>query len=109
VIDVVGTLHTVNHFVPAEGGGYHVNSHFNLVNVKGVGQTTGANYVIPASGAAVENYIPTSDAIVTGTVDINMVIGKEQLPNQVALARVHYIIDDGTVKVETVRFHFQCQ
>ena len=108
VINVTGTLHTVNHFTVQEDGTYHVNSHFNFAGVKGVGLTTGDNYVVPASGNTVENFVQPGQ-IVTGTVDINLIIGKGQLPNQVALARVHYVISpEGEIKVETVNFHFEC-
>ena len=92
-----------------------VNSHFNFAGLKGVGldpltlEPTGTEYVIPASGAAVENFVQPGQ-IVAGTVDINLVIGKGQLDNQVALARLHYVISpEGEVKVETVHFHFKCQ
>jgi hypothetical protein len=108
LIDVTGTLHVVNHFTIQENGTYHVNSHFNFAGGKGVGQTTGDMYVVPASGAAVENFVQ-SGQIVTGTVDVNLIIGKGQLPNQVAIARVHFIISpEGEIKVETVNFHFEC-
>jgi hypothetical protein len=109
LIHVTGTLHTVNHFTLQEDGTYHANSHFNLAGVKGVGLTSGDTYVVPASGAVVENFVQPGQ-IVTGTVDINLVIGKGQTPNQVALARVHYVISpEGEIKVETVNFHFKCQ
>jgi hypothetical protein len=91
VINVTGTIHTVNHFTLQEDGTYHVNSHFNFAGVKGVGLTTGEMYVIPASGGSVENLIQ-SGQVVSSTVDINLVIGKGKLDNQVALARVHYVI-----------------
>ena len=115
VILIEGTLHTVNHFTLQPDGTYHVNSHFNFAGLKGVGldpltlEPTGTEYVIPASGAAVENFVQPGQ-IVTGTVDVNLLIGKGKLDNQVALARVHYVIDDeGQIKVETLSFHFKCQ
>jgi len=80
-IDVTGTLHTVNHFTVRPDGTYHVNSHFNFAGVKGVGRTTGDNYVIPALGGAVENFVQPGQ-IVTGTVDITLAIGKGQLPTR---------------------------
>ena len=108
LIDVTGTLHVVNHFTVQEDGTYHVNTHFNFAGGKGEGLTTGDMYVVPASGAAVENFVQPGQ-IVTGTVDVNLIIGKGQLPNQVAVARVHYIIGpDGEIKVESSTFHFQC-
>jgi hypothetical protein len=108
-IQVTGTLRTVNHFTDLGDGQYHINSHFNLAGVKGVGLTTGDTYVVPASGAAVENRVQ-SGQIVTGTVDINLVVGKGKLPNQVAFARVHFILTpEGEVKMENIQFHFHCQ
>jgi hypothetical protein len=109
LIQVTGTLHIVNHFRAQEDGTYHINSSFNLAGVKGVGLTTGEVYVVPASGAAVENRVQSGD-IVTGTVDINLVVGKGKIPNQVAFARVFFILTpEGDVKVENVQFHFHCQ
>jgi hypothetical protein len=70
---------SVIHFRLQPDGTYHVNSHFNLMNVKGVGLTTGEEYVIPASGAAVENFVEPGQ-VVTGTVDINLVIKKGSVP-----------------------------
>jgi hypothetical protein len=108
-IDIKGTLHTVNHFTDLGDGSYHVNSHFNLAGMQGTGQTTGANYVIPAAGNTVENVVQ-SGQVIFGNVDINMVIGKGKMPNQVAFARIHFIIDPaGEVKMESVHFHFKCQ
>jgi hypothetical protein len=108
LIQVTGTFHTVNHFRLQEDGTYHANSHFNLAGVKGVGLTSGDNYVIPATGAVVENFVQ-SGQIVTGTVDMNLVIGKGQLTNQVAVARIQYVISpEGEIKVEALNFHFQC-
>jgi hypothetical protein len=52
LIDVEGTLHTVNHVTDLGDGQYHINSHFNLQNLKGVGRTTGAKYVIPLRAMA---------------------------------------------------------
>jgi hypothetical protein len=91
LIDIKGTLHTVNHFTDLGDGQYHVNSHFNLAGVKGVGQSTGEKYVIPSSGSVVEN-INTIGTVNTGSVDVNLVIGKGKLNEQVAIARIHYII-----------------
>jgi len=114
LIQVTGTLHTVNHFRAREDGSYHINSHFSLAGMKGVGldpetgEPNGNQYVIPAVGNAVENFVHPGQ-IVTGTVDINLTIGQGQLPNNVAFARVHFVIDpDGSVKVETIQFHFTC-
>jgi hypothetical protein len=106
---VEGTLHTVNHFTLQDDGTYHVNSHFNFAGVKGVGLTSGDNYVVSASEVIVENRVQ-SGQIVGGIVDVTLVIGKGQLDNQVALALFHYIIDaEGNFKVDTVNFHFKCQ
>jgi hypothetical protein len=108
LITVTGTLHTVNHFTADPDGTYHVNSHFNLMGAKGVGQMTGKVYVIPSAGGAVENHVQSGQTV-TGTVDTNLVIGEGQIPNQNAFSRVHYIITpEGEVKVETVQFHLEC-
>ena len=107
-IAIEGTLHTVNHFTDLGDGAYHVNSHFNFVGVKGTGLTTGTKYVIPAAGSSVENVVPSGQTI-GGSTDISMVIGQGKIPNQNSFARLHYIInDDGTLKVESVHFHFEC-
>ena len=107
-LEVTGTIHTVNHFTVQPDGTYHVNSHFNFQNAKAVGLESGTTYVIPVSGGAVENFVQ-SGQIVTGTVDINLIIGKGKIPNRVAVGRVHYIITaEGEVKVENVNAHIEC-
>ena len=109
LIDISGTLHVVSHFTVQPDGTYHVNTHFTFAGVKGVGRTTGEMYVVPATGAAVENFVEPGQ-IVTGTVDVNLIIGQGKLPDQEALVRVHYIIGpDGEVKVEGSSFHFECR
>jgi hypothetical protein len=115
-IDLTGTLHTVNHVTMQEDGTYHVISNFNFQNVKGVGRNpetfepTGNEYVFSAGpGTAVENYT-TSGQLITSIVDLNLIIGKGQLVNQVAHSQIHYVIDDdGTLKVENVHIDFKCQ
>ena len=109
LIDITGTLHVVSHFTAQEDGTYHVNTHFNFAGVKGVGRTTGETYVVPATGAAVENFVQPGQ-IVSGTVDVNLIIGQGNLPDQVAVIRLHYIIGpDGEIKVENSTFHFECR
>jgi hypothetical protein len=108
LIDVEGTLHTVNHVTDLGDGAYHINSHFNVANLQGTGRTTGGNYVIPAAGNAVEHVV-SSGQLITGSVDVNLVVGKGKLDNQVAFARIHYVVsDEGEIKVETIQFHFAC-
>jgi hypothetical protein len=124
-IRVEGTLHTVNYFRLQEDGTYHVNSHYSLQNVKGVGlireddgtfTPSGTEYVIASSGGAVENFVQSGE-FVTGTVDLNVIIQKgpgtrtkgETITKQVGFSRVHYIItSEGEVKVENVQFHLEC-
>jgi hypothetical protein len=122
VINIEGTLHIVTHFFADEEGGYHLNSHYNAQHVTGVGvdpitsEPTGTEYVYATSGAFVENYIPATGQVNTGSVDLYLIIQKgpgttedETLTKQVTFIRIHYIIDtDGTVKVENVEFHRQC-
>jgi hypothetical protein len=109
-IDLTGTLHIVTHFFTDEEGGYHLNSHYNVQNGKGVGRTTGEMYPFASSGAFVENYIPPSGQTTTGSVDMNVLIGKGQVANSSSFIRIHYIITtEGEVKVETVQFHSGCQ
>jgi len=122
-IALEGTLHIVTHFFADEEGGYHLNSHYNAQNVTGVGvdpitsKPTGTEYVYAASGAFVENYIPATGQVNTGSVDLYLIIQKapgttedETLTKQVTFIRIHYILyDDGTVKVDNMEFHQQCQ
>jgi hypothetical protein len=79
--------------------------------VKGVGQTTGDEYVVPATATAVEHSV-ASGQTVNGTVNMDLVIGKGQSPNQVGTSQIHFIVEvvDGvpTVKVETVRLSLEC-
>jgi hypothetical protein len=106
-IEVTGTMHVVNHFVPVKGG-FHATSHFNLMNAKGVGLTTGDQYVIPQGENTVENFLPNGGTVV-GDVIINMVVSKGPSPNQNGLLRSHYILnEDGTVKVDVTQVHLKC-
>ena len=113
VIDITGTLHIVNQFVPVQGG-YHVTSTFNLVNAKGVGldpetlEPTGTEYVISARTQAVENFLPTGDRVI-GDVTIETDIGKGSSPDRVYFAMVRYILtEDGVVKAEIQNSFVQC-
>ncbi len=106
LIDITGTLRTVNHFVPVQGG-YHVNSTFR-VNARGVGQTTGDEYVISATSQTVENFLPTGETV-TGDVFIETDIGKGSSPDRVLFGRLHYILtEDGVVKAEVIQFFVKC-
>ena len=108
LISAEGTFHSVNHFRARPDGSYHINSHFSLSGMKGIGLTTGERYIIPASSTTVENFVHPGQ-LVTDTVQIFLTIGQGQLPNGVAFARVFFIIDDeGEVKVEKIRFRFEC-
>ena len=114
LIELTGTMLIVNHSTDLGDGQYHITSHFNLAGVKAVGldpdtgEPNGNQYVVPATGNAVENLVASGDTII-GTVQMNLVIGKGQVPDQVATAEVHSIVTpEGEVKVETVRFSFEC-
>jgi hypothetical protein len=107
VIDITGTVHSVNHFVPVQRG-YHAYSTFSLVNARGVGQPTGDEYVISARTQTVENFLPTGDKV-TGDVTIETDIGKGSSPDRVIFATVHYILtEDGMVKAEVIQFFVKC-
>ena len=107
LIDVTGTLRTVNHFVPVQGG-YHVNSNMNFINLKGVGQTTGNEYVVHAGNQTVENFLPTGDTV-TGYATIDITIGKGSSPDRVIFATEHYILtEDGVVKAYVVQSFVKC-
>jgi len=107
-IEVTGTVHVVNQFVPVQGG-YHLTSTFNLMNMKGVGLTTGDQYVVNAQGEnIVDNFLPTGDDV-SGSVTIGMVVSKGSSPNQNYQAVLRYIInEDGTVKLEVRPDHIEC-
>ena len=111
LIELTGTMHIVNHFRLQEDGSYHIISQMNLAGVKAVGQTTGDEYVVPAKSTAVEHSVSSGQTIF-GDARMDLVIGKGQSPDQVATSQVHYIVEvvDGepTVKVETLRFSWEC-
>jgi hypothetical protein len=112
LIDLTGTVHTVNHFTQQEDGTYHITGQFNLAGVKAVGQTTGDEYVVPAASTVVEHFVSPGQTI-NPTVGMNLVIGKGQVDNLVATAVITYIVEvvDGepSVKVETIHFQYKCQ
>ena len=107
LIDITGTLHTVTHFVPVKGG-YHTISQFNFVNGRGVGQTTGDEYVISARSKTVENFLPTGDTV-TGDVLIETDIGKGSSPDRVLFGTFRYILtEDGVVEAAVEQFFVKC-
>jgi hypothetical protein len=122
LIKITGTLHQVSHFRPTEDGQYHVNTHFNSQNVKGVGlnpeafpetlEPTGTEYVVPSSFTVVENFVPIAGEIVGGIARIDIVVQKGSDPlgdDQVAFFRIQYIITaEGEVKLENIQTHFEC-
>ena len=106
LIDVTGTLRTVNHFVPVQGG-YHVNTTFR-VNATGVGQTTGDKYVISATSKTVENFLATGETV-HSDMSIETDIGKGSSPNRALFFVLHYILtEDGVVKVESAHSFVKC-
>jgi hypothetical protein len=120
VVYVTGTMHIVNHFVgevDPEGTPvppYHNNYHINLMNVTAVGETSGAEYRVPAAYNSVAISIPASGQVNTGDVTIQRVIqqgsGSASGAEELFTAVVHYIVyDDGTVKAEVVQVQFECK
>jgi hypothetical protein len=106
LIDYTGTMHTVTHFVPVRGG-YHVTITFH-VNARGVGQTTGDEYVMSSTSQIVENFLPTGDTV-NGTMIIQTDIGKGSSPDRVYFAQGRYILtEDGVVKAEVIQYGVQC-
>jgi hypothetical protein len=109
VILIEGTMHTVSILKAREDGGYRFTDHFNFSNVKGVGETTGEEYVINIKSTVVEKFVPDGE-FATGTVFTSGVVSKGSMPNEQLLSRVHFIQnDDGTIKMENIQFRFECQ
>jgi hypothetical protein len=109
VILIEGTIHTVSILKAREDGGYRFTDHFNFSNVKGVGETTGEEYVINIKSTVVEKFVPDGE-FATGTVFTSGVVSKGSMPNEQLLSRVHFIQnDDGTIKMENIQFRFECQ
>ena len=108
VVEITGTLHLVGQSHPVQGG-HHIIFHLNFANMKGVGLTTGDEYVVIGNSQQVENFVPSGQTV-AGTVIINLVIGKGQTPNRDAVLQQHYIITpEGEVKMQTDQFHLKCQ
>ena len=107
LIDITGTVHAVTHFVPVKGG-FHTTSHINFVNGRGVGQTTGDEYITSARIQSVVNFLPTGDTV-SGDVGIDIVIGKGSSPDRVVFGTLHYILtEDGVVKAEVGQSFVKC-
>lgn len=85
------TVRAINHFVPVQGG-YHASSIFR-VNARGVGQTTGDEYVISGTSHSAENFLPTGDRVISD-MTIETDIGKGSSPDRVYFARIHYILTE---------------
>jgi hypothetical protein len=106
VIDITGTMHTVTHFVPVQGG-YHTTFTFHI-NGRGVGQTTGDEYAISATSQSVVNFLPTGDTL-SGDTLIDITIGKGSSPDRVFFGTGRYVLtEDGVVKVEVSKSILHC-
>jgi hypothetical protein len=106
-IEVTGTLHLVGHFVPVQGG-HRIIFHLNYSNMKGVGLTTGKEYVVISNEQQVDNFVPSGQSV-EGMVLMNLEIGKGQVPNEVAVLQQHYIVTpEGEIKMETDQFQLKC-
>jgi hypothetical protein len=110
-IHVTGTVHFVERYYETDGG-YHFRIHYNLVNAKGVGLTSGEEYIITSAGGTAENVVPAG-SLVRNTVDLQLIVGKGQADNLVAHSLLHYVIEvvDGepTVKMEKIEIFTKCQ
>jgi hypothetical protein len=111
LIQLTGTLHFVNQFFETDGG-YHLRTNYNLTDGRGVGLTSGEEYIVTAAGGTIENFVPAGDVVVGG-LDTQVLIGKGQADDLVATAQFHYILEvvegeEPTVKVETTHVNVEC-
>jgi hypothetical protein len=106
---VRGKLNSVFHIVEDEDGFLHVNTHFNFAHTEGVGQVTGVKYVVPTTVHSIQTLTQPGQLISTD-VSSSLTVSQGQVPNQLATAVIHFVIDpDGTVKAEVVEFRFECR
>jgi hypothetical protein len=109
IVEVTGTMHFVNSYVPKEDGTFNVNSHLRL-QATGVGQTTGNEYVVHTKSFAHEYYHVETGQYLFGAMDTTMVVSKGSTPNSQFLTRFIFIVDpDGSLRMEEVSFHAKCQ
>jgi hypothetical protein len=110
-IHVTGTVHSVDRYYETDGG-FHSRTHYNLVNARGVGLTSGEEYIITSAGGIAENFVPAG-SLVSSTVDMQIIVGKGQADNLVYHSLVHYIIEvvegEPTSKMEKIEFFTKCQ
>jgi hypothetical protein len=106
-IEVTGTMHIVNHFVPVQGGSY-ATSYLQFINMKGVGLTTGDQYVIRLGDREVRNFVPNG-SFVDGMVLTTMIVSAGSSPNVNGVLKLQWILDeDGTEKAHVAEYHLKC-
>jgi hypothetical protein len=109
-IHLSGQLNSVFHVVERADGFFHVNTHFNFANVKGIGEETRVQYRVPTTVNSTQHITPGEYPIIVSTeVTMSMTIGQGQAPDQQATTVIHSIInEDGTATVEVEHFRFVC-
>jgi hypothetical protein len=107
---VTGQLNSVFHVVEDEDGFFHVNTHFNFANVKGVGRVTGVEYRIPTVINSTQNVTSAAGQLISTEVVLSLTVGQGQAPDQQAIAVIHSVIhEDGTVTGEVEQIRFECR
>jgi hypothetical protein len=105
---VEGQMHTVIATGADQGGGVHYNDHVNFAGVRGVGLTSGDEYVVPYStsfslqttnGATTNTAVQTFQIIRTGSED-----------DYLLQVRYHLTVKpDGEVAVEHIGLEMSCK
>lgn len=102
-----GFLHMLATETPDGSGGFHVVSHYNL-NLRGVGQTTGATYTGVEGFTDAFNVKPPYPVNETFTIHTN-VVGRGQAPDFRAHTTFHKTINaNGQLTVFFQKFRAKC-
>jgi hypothetical protein len=109
LIHLTGRLNSVFHVVEDEDGFFHVNTHFNFSDVKGIGEVTGVTYRVPTVINSTSHVTSAGQLISTETT-MSLTVGQGQAPDQHTTVVLHIVIDeDGTPRVEVAEFRFECR
>jgi hypothetical protein len=94
---------------------YHIVQHLNLQNVRGVGQTTGDQYIFQNAANNVFNHQITSDGVIHGsdtsnTANVQLISPGHSLPDLNVHFLVHATVNaNGEVTTEISNFDARCR
>jgi hypothetical protein len=109
VVDFSGSLQLVTDVWMDESGATHIRNKAPVVNVKGVGKTTGNDYIVQSGGGFVENTGKDQLPLELTYIIRFSLIGTGPAPNELTLMVFHQTVNpDGTTTSEVNQIIGKC-